>query len=679
MLTSMSQTSLPRDARDTLFVLAVVGWIVLLQVPYLPAWTTGWAALVLIWRAHGTWRQRPLPGRAWRTLALAITVGGTYLAHGTLVGREAGIGLIVMLLVLKTLELKAQRDATVLFFLGFFTLVTQFFHSQSLATALGIGVALWGLMTALVQGQRPVGHPSLWSSAKQAAWMALLAAPLMAMLFALFPRLPPLWGINGQGMLGRTGLSEQMTVGDIAELANDDRVAMRLRFNGQVPGANQLYFRGPVLSRFDGRQWSPVVTGFSSQHSLPSALTTQGPGLDYEVLLEPHRQRWLPTLEASANAPQGAGIVPRMNAELRWFNDKPVNDTVRYQASSHLIFQHGPTEPVLGLQDYLELPPGFNPRTLGLAQSMAQTAPIDTSRTRILVEMALRQLNQGGYSYTLSPGVFGEHTADELWFDRKTGFCEHYASAFVVLMRALDIPARVVTGYQGGSPNPIDGLWTVRQRDAHAWAEVWVAGQGWQRVDPTSAVAQWRTSTTDRLNTPTVIGNAVNALHPALAAQLQAWWDAMDSRWTLWVLDHGSQRQRNWLNNWGLPQDSWQSLWQLLGALLALLSLAGLALMLWVRPRRPSDPWLALLDKARRRLTKLGVAIPAHAAPADIATRVQRHFGTTPESTSVTNWLMRMEIHRYGAVQPLSLATLGKQFRHLNWPKRRPVDEPKTP
>ncbi len=673
MLNTPRTTHLPREARDTLFVLVVVGWIVFLQAPYLPVWTTGWATLVLLWRAHGVWRQRPLPGRAWRTLALAISLGGSYLAHGTLLGREAGIGLIVMLLVLKTLELRTQRDATVLFFLGFFTLVTQFFHSQSLATALGIFLALWGLMTALVQGQRRVGSPGLWSSARTAATIALLAAPLMALLFVLFPRLPPLWGVPGQGMLGRTGLSEQMRVGDVAALANDDRVVLRLRFDGPAPDTSELYVRGPVLTRFDGRLWSPLEPDQALSATPAGAVRTEGHAVDYEVLLEPHRQRWLPTLELSTSPPQGDGLAPQQGPGLRWMHTQPITDVVRYRASSHVRFRHGPLTARLALQDALELPPGHNPRTLAWAMELAQAVPAQPGRSAALVALVLQRLRDGGYSYSLSPGVFGQHTADELWFDRKTGFCEHYASAFVVLMRALDIPARVVTGYQGGSTNPIDGLWTVRQRDAHAWAEVWIAGQGWLRVDPTAAVAQWRTASVERLATPTAFGAAVQALHPALAARLQAWWEAADSRWTLWVLDHGSQRQRDWLRRWGLPDGGWQTLWQLLGRALGGLALLGLAAMLlWRRTPAPRDPWLRLLQRARRRLKRLGLQLPEHLPPEAIATQLQRHIGTTAESQSVTKWLLRMQTHRYGRYAAPPLATLQREYRQLRWPRRPP-------
>lgn len=658
-----------KESRETLFVLAVIAWIVLLQAPYLPAWSLVWAGLVLLWRARIAWYGRPIPSRLWTRLALGVAVGGIYLQHGTLIGKEAGVGLIILLLVTKTLELKAQRDATVLFFLGFFALITQFFYSQSLATALGIGVAVWGLMTALIYGQRLAGSPKLSASARQAAHLALWAAPVMAVLFLLFPRLPPLWGHNGQGMLGRTGLSEQMRVGDVAALATDDRIALRLRFLDASPPPDSLYFRGPVLSAFDGRHWTPASPSFAAGHRVQAELLTQGPGLRYEVLLEPHRQRWLPTLEATAEAPDGSHLMPKMNAELRWLNALAVTEPVRYQATAHLRHRHGPTTAVLGLQDYLDLPPGFNPQTLALAQRMARELGDTPNRTIALVEQALSTLRTGGYSYSLSPGVFGQHTADEVWFERKVGFCEHYASAFVVLMRALDIPARVVTGYQGAAFNPTDGYWVIRQRDAHAWAEVWVPDQGWIRTDPTAAVAQWRTHSAVRLSTPSTLESAVHALYPALGMTLQRWWEAADTRWTLWVLDYTQLRQLGWLQRWGWRDASLPDLWGVLGMALSMASMTGLAWVLWRSRSLPTEPWAQMLQLARERMVRCGVALPAHPSPADMAAAWRLHIGLSEAESDVMVWLHHMEVVRYGRSPTLTLPALRRRFRQLNWPR----------
>jgi hypothetical protein len=249
---------LPRDTRDTLFLLAVIGWVVLMQVAHIPWWCSALTVGVLLWRGRLALHNQPLPGWPWRLGLLLLTLAATAFTHQTLLGRDAGVTLVVVLLALKTLELRARRDAFVVFFLAFFTLLTHFFYSQSLLTAAGILIALLGLLTALVNAHRPVGRPPLMRSARIAAGMAALGAPIMLVLFLLFPRMAPLWGLPDDGMAGRSGLSNSMRVGEIARLVLDDRVALRLRFDGPPPPQAQLYFRGPVLSDFDGVEWRPT-------------------------------------------------------------------------------------------------------------------------------------------------------------------------------------------------------------------------------------------------------------------------------------------------------------------------------------------------------------------------------------------------------------------------------------
>ncbi|MDP3309721.1 MAG: DUF3488 and transglutaminase-like domain-containing protein, partial [Polaromonas sp.] len=404
---------------------------------------------------------------------LVIAVGATLLTHKTLLGRDAGVTLIVILLALKTLELRARRDAFVVFFLGFFTMLTNFFYSQSLLTAFSMLLGLLGLLTALVNAHMPVGKPPLLQAARTAGWMALLGAPVMVVLFLLFPRLAPLWGVPSDAMTGRSGLSASMEVGTIASLALDSSIAMRIAFEGRPPPQQDLYFRGPVLSTFDGRQWLPSSSGrFPSRFKLPDNLTVQGQPLSYQVTLEPTSRPWLFVMEAAAESPVVPGYRTRMNSDLQWFTDRPISDIVRYQVKSHPLFRHGPERQEVGLQEFVDLPPGFNPRTLALAAEIRRDPRYAQADSRALVQVAMERLRTGGYVYTLEPGVYGANTADEFWFDRKEGFCEHIASAFVVLMRALDVPARIVTGYQGGERNSVDGFWVLRQSDAHAWAEV---------------------------------------------------------------------------------------------------------------------------------------------------------------------------------------------------------------
>ena len=670
-------SALPRDARDTLFLLAVIAWVVAPQVAHLPLWTSAAVAALLLWRGVLAWRGSPLPGR-WTVVALLVLAVATTLAtQRTLVGRDAGVVLVVLLLALKTLEARARRDALVIFFLGFFTVLSNFFFSQSLATAAAMLVALLGLLTALVNAHLPVGRPPLAQSLRTAGSMVLWGAPVMLALFVLFPRMAPLWGMPGDQLVGRTGLSDHMQVGRMAELALDDSVALRVRFDtpgGEAPPQPQLYFRGPVLSRFDGREWrAPTLAD-----RLPAHLQVEGAPLSYTVTLEPHQKPWLLLLDAVPERPAlGAGRgTAFMTPELEWLVSRPVTDTLRYSATSYPQFRHGPAKQSIRLRELVDLPAGFNPRTLALAQELHRRPAVLRGGAPALVEAALDLLKTGGYTYTLEPGVYGTHTADEFWFDRKTGFCEHIASAFVVLMRAGDVPARIVTGYQGGERNPVDGDWTVRQSDAHAWAEVWLEGRGWVRVDPTGAVAPGRTGQLQRLRAPRgVIGEAIgNAIGVQLGERLRAVWEATNSRWNQWVLNYTQARQFDLLRALGMDAPDWSDLLRLLAGLVGVVALLGALWALW--ERRQHDPWLRLVQDARQRLARAGLALPAHLPPRAMAAQVQAHFGSDA-AAPLAAWLLRLEQQRYAPQAPgapdhtAQLRTLRRAARRLPWPPAR--------
>ncbi|MES2979850.1 MAG: DUF3488 and transglutaminase-like domain-containing protein [Pseudomonadota bacterium] len=660
---------LPRDGRDTLFLLAVIAWLVLPQVARLPLWCGALVAGVLAWRAWLAVSGGALPRSRWVVLLLLAAVGATMATHNTLLGRDAGVTLIVVLLALKTLELRARRDAFVVFFLGFFTLLTNFFYSQSLLTAVAMLVGLLGLLTTLVLAHMPVGKPSLAAAARLSGRMALLGAPVMVVLFVLFPRLAPLWGLPSDGMAGRSGLSSSMEVGSIASLVLDESIAMRVRFLQQRPPQQYLYFRGPVLSSFDGRRWQPLRASLPTRYALKSALEVSGEALAYEVTLEPTNHPWLMVLDAAAEAPQGAGLAPQLQADLQWTTRSPITDLTRYTAKSHLEFRHGPAQPVIGLQEFVDLPPGYNPRTLQLAADIRRDPRYAQAGTATLVAAVMERLRTGGYGYTLDPGVYGADTADEFWFDRKEGFCEHIASAFVVLMRALDVPARIVTGYQGGELNGVDGYWTVRQSDAHAWAEVWQAGQGWVRVDPTSAVAPSRTRGTQRLAAPAgLVGGAFSALSPGFVAQVRQVWDAVNNRWNQVVLNYTQTRQLNLLRSVGFTTPDWQDLGLVLLFLVVFATAGGAAWGLWERRQR--DPWLRLLDRAR---AKSGVAArPPSFLPRQLAKDLLAQHG--PSAHAAHDWLLRLEACRYApaARQPATLGQLKREFSRLAWPHQDP-------
>jgi transglutaminase-like putative cysteine protease len=532
-------------------------------------------------------------------------------------------------------------------------------------------VALWGLLTALVNAHMPVGRPPLWQSARIAGGMALLGAPIMVVLFLLFPRMAPLWGLPGDAMAGRSGLSNEMVVGNIASLALDDSVAMRINFSGTPPAQSDLYFRGPVLSNFDGVRWSPneSVTVFRAAEA---GLQVRGPAVNYQVTLEPNQRAWLLTLDATPNAPELPQGSARMTAELQWLQNRQATELLRYQATSYPQFSYGLNQSPARLAPYLALPGGFNPRTLALAQALKREAPAGDGANAYLVQAALDRLRTGGFVYTLDPGLSGRDSADEFWFDRKTGFCEHIAAGFVILMRGAGVPARVVTGYQGGERNSVDGFWTVRQSDAHAWAEVWLPGQGWVRVDPTSMVAPMRTGSFARLAAPRgVLADAIlGNISPRFTLNLRATWDAVNNRWNQWVLNYTQASQLNLLKDIGFDAPSWEDLILLLCSIVVGVSLAGAGWSAWERQRQ--DPWLRLLHRARSHLQRAGLPAPDNSTPRELAGQLRAQGSASPQAQAVMDWLLRLEALRYApqvghTSRKRQLTTLQHELRRLRW------------
>src|SRR5215510_10216453 len=460
--------NLPRETRDTLFLLGVIGWTVLPHLARLPWWCVALSALVLVWRAHLALANLRLPGRAPIAALLVSAVLLTLWSEQSLFGKEAGVTMLVVLMSLKTLELRARRDALVVFFLGFFLVLTHFLYSQSLFTALAMVVSVWGLLTALVLAHMPVGKPSLRQAGALAARSALFGAPVMVALFVLFPRIGPLWG-TPQDAMGRTGLSGTLRLGGVAEIANDDSIAFRMRLDpGVVLPAESLYFRGPVLSRFDGIEWRRRAPGLLDALQGPVGVRTVGNGLRYEMTLEPIRLPLLPLLEVTPNSTDGApqldGYMVTMRRDLQWQTDRIVAERVRFAARAWLRFEYGLTLEPDERAEALYLPPGFNPRVIAWAAEFRRQQGLQSADAAALSAAVLTHIRSADFSYTLAPGFYGRDGIDEFWLDRRAGFCEHFATAFVVVMRALGVPARVVTGYQGAERSPLDGYYIVRQR-----------------------------------------------------------------------------------------------------------------------------------------------------------------------------------------------------------------------
>jgi transglutaminase-like putative cysteine protease len=644
-VTFLNWRQLPREARDTLFLLGVIAWTVLPHVSHLPLWCSLLTAVMLIWRASLAMSNRPLPGRWVLAGMLLLAAALTLWSYRSLLGKEPGVTMAVVLMALKTLELRARRDAFVVFFLGFFLILTHFLYSQSLPVAAAMLVSVWGLLTALVLAHMPVGQPGLRQAGALAARTALLGAPIMALMFVLFPRLGPLWGVPQDGAVS-TGLSNTMRMGSLAELAQDDSVALRLRFLGPVPAPETMYFRGPVLARFDGVEWKPLPQTLRRGMAPSSELRVRGAPVRYEMTLEPSRLTVLPLLEAAAGPPvlEGYRVIPR--DDLQWVTERPVFERLRFEAEAYTDFRHGPQRLSGALGDFVELPAGFNPRTLEWAEALRRNPRHADSDPRALANAVLGHIRRERFVYTLAPGVYADpRTAlDEFWFDRREGFCEHFAAAFVVVMRAMGVPARVVTGYQGADPFPVDGFYIVRQSSAHAWAEYWQPGEGWVRADPTAAVAPDRIVRSRNLRPRAgFVAGALGGMNPELLATLRQNWEAINNRWNQWVLSYSRGQQLDLLKSLGFKSPDWTDLaMMLIGALVTLAS-AG-ALWAWW-DRRRVDPWVRQMDSVRRCLALLGIVADPHEPPRALAQRVQARFGNA--GTALAEMLHLIDRQRY--------------------------------
>lgn len=638
-----------RDKADTLLLLAACALVLLPHAGHLPLWITPVCAGLLAWRAWVTFRGERMPPR-WLLLPVAaLAMVGVFATYKTFFGRDAGVAMLTLLLTLKMLEMHAKRDLFVVLFLSFFLILSSFFYSQSIGTAFVTIAAMLAILTTQLSFQYTGVVPPLKQRLRLGATILLLAAPLTLVLFLLFPRVQgPLWGMPRDANAGRTGLSETMAPGNISNLALSDEVAFRAKFDGAPPAQAQRYWRGIVLSQYDGRNWVPPHLGASLRR--PISLNLRGEPLRYQVTLEPHGRRWLFALEMPQALPDIPGNPARVSYDMQLLASHAVNERLRYDLASHVDFDLQPDESAPILRQALQLPSGFNPRTLEYADRL-RSQPGDTMEK---VAAVLRHFREENFSYTLEPPPLGRHAVDEFLFDTRAGFCEHYAGAFVVLMRAAGIPARVVTGYQGGEINPADGFMMVRQSDAHAWAEVWLEKRGWVRVDPTAAVAPSRIERNLASVIPRQMLGGLITLDPGssmLAAQWQKLrqnWEALGNAWNQWVLNYTPERQKAFVSALGFGQVDWRMM------ILAMLGLGALVLgaavlpLLWQQQKR--DPLDALYQQLCRRLARQGLPRAPHEGPRTYAARLTAADApfTPQKKAALSRFLALYESLRYG-------------------------------
>jgi transglutaminase-like putative cysteine protease len=632
-ITLSIRTSTPRE------IVALVGVFLLAAAPHLLRMPV-WISLLVLAMAGARLLQlrvRSNPTNKWLLALVAVAAaGGILLQYRTLFGRDAGVSLLVIMLALKLLETRTRRDGMLLGFLGCFLLVTNFLHSQTIPTAAYMLFCAWMLVTVLIGMQYTGDWPGWRQPLRRAGVLMLQGVPLMTVLFLLFPRVQgPLWGLPQDAYAGLSGLSDNMSPGSLNSLILSDAVAFRAEFrDGHTPDPKDLYWRGPVLWDYDGRTWTaPRIV--QNTEELPAG----EPLVEYTVTLEPHNKRWLFALEFPGQRPPRS-IATR---DMQLLSFTPVRSRLRYDMRSSVGAAYGAGDDQSVLSRSLRLPDDSNPRTAAFAAELRRKHPDN----RNLVAAVLAMFRNENFVYTLSPPLLGAQPVDEFLFDTRRGFCEHYASAFTVLMRAAGIPARVVTGYLGGEVNPVGGYVLVRQADAHAWAEIWLENIGWIRVDPTAAVSPARVERG--------IASALPRSDPLpmfvrgdfkLLQRMRLTWDSVTYAWNQWVLGYTPERQRRFLSHLGFSEAAWQTMSVLLMVFAGIAVLFGAALALRdLRSARP-DPARLAYDRFCRTLARRGLTRGAAEGPRVFARRAAQQRPDLAEVIAeITGLYVRL---RYG-------------------------------
>lgn len=633
-------SSAARERRDMLVLLLAVTFVVVPHFEHLVWWATAVLVLLLIWRAFLTLAKRPIPSRL-LMLPLLVAAGGVvYLQYGTVVGQQAGVTFLLLLMALKLLEMRARRDIFVVIFLSFFILLTQFLNGQEIHVAAMALLAVIALFFVLISVNLDETDLPAGRKFKMVGWTLLKAVPLTAALFLLFPRISgPLWGTPGDSASGNTGLSNSMAPGSISRLLESTEIAFRAKFDGTPPSNDKLYWRGPVFGTFSGRAW----TALSQRASEAPPVSIQGDArsiVSYTVTLEPNNRDWLFALEAPAALPVTGEFRTRFTSDMQIVASDLVRQRVRYDMRSYTSYRFNAEATEAERRNWLELPSTYNPRTLQLADEIRSRNGSDAERVRATLEY----LRRGGYKYTLSPQRLGRNSIDEFLFDTREGYCEHYSSAFTFLMRALDVPARVVTGYQGGELNPVDGFVTVRQSDAHAWSEVWLQGRGWVRVDPTAVVAPMRidqgASEIARQSGISLPGSASSF---TWLRSIRFNWEAVENSWNQWVLTYSQERQRDLMGMLGMAPN-WESLALVLAVVVAIV--LGVMAALSLRSRTERDPLGDAFRLLRDRLDRAGVDTAEYIGPRELYARSKRVL-VPDDAKRARKLLSRVERMRY--------------------------------
>ncbi|MDH3612150.1 MAG: DUF3488 and transglutaminase-like domain-containing protein [Gammaproteobacteria bacterium] len=631
-------TSLPWTLAAIVFSLAP-------HVQFLPLWITAACVFCGAWRYVIERRRRPLPS-TWLRVLLALTCFlGVLATYSTISGVGPGSALLAIMAALKLLETRKRRDQFVLLFIAIFLVMSSLLREQHLWSLPYLLVAVLLIMTAWLRVSA-VGEEPARRSFATGGRLLLYTAPLAIAMWIFFPRLAsPFWAVPMDTGTATSGISDSMSPGDISSLSMSNAVAFRVKFTDVIPEPRDRYWRGLVLTLFNGRTWNSNDPFEGPQ--VHEQVSGNGDPIAYQITLEPTRQHWVFALDMP-----WSWSLPKtfMGPQQQLARGRPIDQRVAYEATSYLDYRTDVALTRYARSWYERVPEQSNKRTQALAKQMRASAASESA----YIEAVLMKFHEEEYFYTLQPPPLGSNPVDRFLFDSKRGFCEHYASAFAVMMRAGGIPARVVLGYQGGELNPMGGHMIVRQSDAHAWNEVWLDGIGWYRVDPTAAVAPERIESgiSESLLDGVASAWGMSASF-AFMHQLTLTWDAMNAKWNEWVLGYGPENQERFMAWLGMSDPDWRKMiWTLVAVVIGIILLISLLLSLRYRP--PARDRAAILYE--RFVNKAGIELLTGETPAVFA---QRAAAESPIPADVIDEITSTYLDaRYGPVDPVAMRRL---------------------
>lgn len=625
------------DKNILIFLLASIGLIVLPHGYHLPLPVLGYFILLLSWRIFAIWRQESLPKGSILVFLAICGLAILFKQFHTLLGRDAGTSLFLIALGLKLMEIKSEREIYLVNYLAFIVAASQFLYEQSILMAAYILFVCCVLLAVLIYVNSVVAQTGV--ALKKSAAIIAQAIPMTIVVFILFPRVePPKWLLFNDKQQAKMGLSDSMEPGSITDLGTSEELVFRVKFTGALPPPRERYWRGPVLTYTDGKKWQQVND--TAYQRFQDKVHFSGAAYNYTLMLEPQNKNWVFALDMPA---EFSGTLSR-SGNYQLVSEDDLEKRSEFKLTSYPDYNTGFITQ-LEYKNARQLP---NEPSENIKRLVTQLHGFD-SAAEMFIQQLLNHFRQEDFHYTLTPPLMEANPIETFLFDTRRGFCSHYAAAFVYLMRVANIPARVVTGYQGGVLNAVGNFLEIRQADAHAWAEVWLDKKGWVRVDPTAAIAPERIEREIDINR-LAQGELIQFTNRGAANGTFSWikraqqlWGNVDYSWQRWVINYNNANQTSFLSAFGIVDFKTMVYWMmgLIGVFTGILSLV----LLYRRPQT-TDRTLLIYNKFLKKIAKAGYQKQVGEGARAFAERIKP---TLPEyATNIENITTEFIAQRYG-------------------------------